>query len=103
MKVIALRQLKGSYGLASAGDEIEVSNEAGEDLRKRKLVCLPEEYEKKVVAPAEKKTRTRKPKATPNQENGTPDAKGDDSDAGDQGEGDSADDQGDSDTDNEQK
>ena len=49
MKVVALRQLYGSYGLAAAGDMFEVEDSAAADMRKRNLVCLPDDYEKKVT------------------------------------------------------
>ena len=51
MHVIAMRQLRGSYGLAATGDKIEVNDEVGKDLLKRKLVSLPADCEKKVVKP----------------------------------------------------
>jgi hypothetical protein len=57
MEVIALRQLRGSYGLAATGDKIKVSDEVGKDLLKRKLVCMPADYQKKVVKPSATKQR----------------------------------------------
>jgi hypothetical protein len=61
MKVIALRQLHGNYGTAATGDSINVNPDLAKSLLDRGLVCLPENYEKKVIAPAEQKqTRVRR-------------------------------------------
>ena len=58
MKVIALRQLCGSYGVAATGDAVEVSDEVGKDLLKRQLVSMPGDYQKKVVKPSTKEETT---------------------------------------------
>jgi hypothetical protein len=63
MRVVALRQLYGSYGLAATGEQIEVEADAAKDMLARKMVCLPadyvKQYEKKIVVLSENKSGRR--------------------------------------------
>ena len=67
MLVIALRQLRGSYGLVTTGGRFEADEETAHSLLQRGLVRLPQLHaaarETKVVTPPETKPgRTRKAK-----------------------------------------
>jgi hypothetical protein len=67
MIVIALRQLKGCYGLVKTGDRFAVDPELAGNLLRRGLVALPQEpgphpvesRETKVIVPTETKPARR--------------------------------------------
>ena len=51
MKVIALRQLHGSYGTKLTGEEFEVTDTIGSKLLARRLVTPAPTYQTKVTPP----------------------------------------------------